>query len=161
MLKGDAELQFRHSGFQLIVQKLSRPTLEAAPFWCEVAWDAIRRRSGGAVNGRFTVNYIAHLQLDDAVPSEFISRYLDSDHSDKGLTPDAFAYKLVLPGHPEISQMRIVMAYSLQFERAVFVDLSTEYDGADGPVKLVREAEQHVYSALEALGLRPSDGGAS
>lgn len=110
--------------------------------------------------GQINIAYRAHLTLPSAQTTPFLHRYLTREIPD--LAPDAFAYKFNLEDATNTQNSRLVVAKSLLFDNAIYIDLSVDYMIDGNPLKPGQRFENDLEHVLALFELRPikSNGGA-
>jgi hypothetical protein len=102
--------------------------------------------------GRVNITYRAHSSLPPYQTVPFLHKYLTANIPN--LVPDAFAYKLHLEDASEVQDSRLVVAKSLLFDNALYIDLSVDYIIEGEPLKPGRRFERDLESALALFELK-------
>jgi len=157
LLKRIVELRLSYGEFTLNVQELYEEDIASLVNIMEIMFNALRETDVDADQGQVKVSSSAHLRLMQGEAREFIEDHLHGGNSGASLVPDAFAYNLKLDGRPDVKESRIVVAKSLIFPNALFVDFSIEYVAPVGLPQIPRRIRNDYQQALELLGLTPGD----
>jgi hypothetical protein len=103
--------------------------------------------------GRVNITYRAHLSLPPAQTIPFLHKYLTANISN--LEPDAFAYKVHMKDATDIQDSRLVMAKSLLFDNALYIDLAVDYIIDGKPLEPGQRFENDLESVLALFELKP------
>lgn len=106
--------------------------------------------------GHLTVQSIAHLRLDAGDPDRYITEHLTG--GDDLYQADAFAFNIRSP-NTEGQRCRIVVARSMLFEGAVFVDYLSEYSEPQFTPEFLGRIKTEYNHRLALLGLSEAQPG--
>jgi hypothetical protein len=95
----------------------------------------------------------AHIKFAPSDPQQFLAEHLGKGFPSE-LVPDAFAYQIA----HNSQYMRAVVAKSSQYEHALFLDLSIEYQEADELSVMVDKINKDFEYVVRLLGLLPTKG---
>lgn len=105
--------------------------------------------------GRVNITYRAHLSLPPYQTTPFLHKYLAANILH--LAPDAFAYKIQLGDATDVQDSRLVVAKSLLFDNALYIELSVDYIIDGKPLAPGQRFKHDLESALALFELKPME----
>ena len=154
LLGREVTLRVTYTGFEIYIGKLFEEHIPRLPGIAEAALAALTDIDAAAKDGRIVFSYTAHIGSQPQVADRILRQYVSGGCEMPTLAPDAFAYRIRLENRPDVLQMRIVVAKSLFFEEALFVDFGAEYRGLPSSAETAGRIRQDYYEALTTLGMR-------
>jgi hypothetical protein len=103
--------------------------------------------------GRINITYRAHLTLPPSQVTPFLHKYVTANIPD--LEPDAFSYKVHLEDAIDVQDSRLVVAKSLLFDNALYIDLVANYIIDGKPLEPGQRFENDLESVLALFELEP------
>ncbi|MGI9106559.1 MAG: hypothetical protein ACR2G4_09955 [Pyrinomonadaceae bacterium] len=107
--------------------------------------------------GKIQVRLSSHLNLDKSEDVAFLQDMLNVPKGKLSLIPDAAAYKVNLPQSTMSKDLRVVIAKSLAYEDAIFLDVAANYTGPVNITHLSEWISSDFDKALAEIGLRPKE----
>ena len=107
-----------------------------------------------ASQGNAEVRVSSHLKLDPLENFATLHEHLRLAESVPGLIPEAAVYQVVVGESPDSKEIRVVVAKSIAFEDALFIDTTIPYDGRIDILKIAEQVELYFSLVTEKLGFR-------
>jgi len=121
----------------------------------ESVFDALRSVDSESVAGTLSHRVTSHFRLTNENALEFFAKHQVSDTLDVGLVVDAIAYKVNRRADDSLhaSEIRFVLAKSLLYKNALFVDLNATYPELTETATLVSWMNSDFDRTLAMLDL--------
>ncbi|MBZ5624522.1 MAG: hypothetical protein LAQ69_38355 [Acidobacteriia bacterium] len=151
LLQDSLSLRLHYEWFEVVIPVLIEGAEKSAIDIANTALAALALLDDDARNGDLVVHSLAHLKLASEDPDSYLSEHLIG--GSEFCQPDAFALTLNIGGDKAHRKGRVVIARSLGFAGALFVDYEGEYPGAEFRPALVEEVRSEYKWRLQDLGL--------
>lgn len=150
-----AILQITYGGFEIFINYLSHGDDAVTLEMLKIIFEALIEIDNDAISGNAKIVLNAHLRLDSSNPDAFLHKHLIGGETKDGLAPDLFYYRILLGNDPAPARIRIGVTTSVQFENAIFAELTAEYNDM-GPLEQIGDRfEKDCRDAFAKLGLSP------
>ena len=152
LVRREILLRITHEGLEVSIGSLLDEHIPLVPSIADAALVTLREIDAEAAYGMVRLSYLAHLGLPPKAASRVLSGHIQGLPSGEFL-PEGFSYRIRFEGRPDILSMRIVVARSVFFEEALYVDFQADYEGGRGSEEMARTARQDVFEVLGRLQL--------
>lgn len=152
-------LRLTYTGFEIVAGRLLEEHVSVLPQLGDIAIGTLKAIDSEATKGRLLFSYTAHIALSPGVAEQILREQLGTGNG--SLLPEVFGYRIQFEGRPEILNIRLVLARSLFYDHALFVDYAAEYSGMEASTLMTEKIGKDYYSSLERFGLRLAPGGQS
>lgn len=144
-------IRITYSGFEITIPHLLEEHLPFLAPIAEVVMTVLREIDHEADSGKLRFSYNAHAKLKPGLARQMLNSHLTAG---PGLVPDAFAYNVRAEDRSDILDMRLVIARSLFFEEALFIDFMSEYGGMGVPAAAAKKIGDDYYAVLAKLNMQ-------
>ncbi len=155
LLDDRVTLRLSYGWVELFVSNLYEGDETALVKIAEAVFKALLEVDKSANQGRARIGYLAHLSFSPLDTEAFLREHLRGGETVPDLIADAFAYKLKWSGTADVQEPRVVVAKSLLFPSALYVEFSVEYGTPDKPAQTAERVRQDSQRVLTLLGLTP------
>ncbi len=154
LLNNRVALRLTPSFLELYVSNLYDGDEEKLLGIVDVAFAALKAVDPDSRQGEAHVRIASHLRLAPLENFTILYEHLKMSDSIPDLIPEAAVYQIDLPKESGTKELRVVIAKSVAFEDALFVDFNSVYSGPVQPAELARQVESDFNLVVEKLGLK-------
>ncbi|MBY0502782.1 MAG: hypothetical protein K2X03_02655 [Bryobacteraceae bacterium] len=141
-----------YDNLEIVVPVNEVTTPEAAVGIAEAFLSTMAQSQETAVSS-VTIQSMAHLKIEDDDARIYLAEQIRTGNTK--LVPDAFAVEIDALEGSSVKACRVVVARSLRFEQALFLDFAAtyEFEGSFVPADFLATARADYAARLELLGL--------
>ncbi|HBB97710.1 MAG TPA: hypothetical protein DC054_20205 [Blastocatellia bacterium] len=154
LLGNRAALRFTPSFLELYVTSLYDGDEERLLGIVNAALTALEEADSDSAQGEAHVRLACHLKLAPLENFALLRDHLKISDTITDLIPEAAVYQIEVPKESRIKELRVVIARSVAYEDALFLDVNIVYPGPLETAVLARQVEADFNLVVEKIGLR-------
>lgn len=154
LLENRAALRLTASFFELYVSSLYEGDEEQLLGIADAVFKILKEADSDSEQGEAHIRVASHLRLAPLENFAVLRDHLKMSDTMAGLIPEAAVYQIECPSESLLKELRIVVAKSVAYEDALFVDVNAIYPGPIEAATLAKQVESDFYLAVEKIGLK-------
>ncbi|MGH9930526.1 MAG: hypothetical protein ACREA9_15045 [Pyrinomonadaceae bacterium] len=153
LLDNRVTLRITPADFEMFVNQLVEGDENNLVEIANLSFAALFEMDDDARQGKAEIRVSSHLKLAPLENFAILHEHLRLAESIAGFIPEAAVYQVEVSESPETKELRVVVAKSIVFEDALFIDITAPYDGEIDIPKIARQVELYFELVTEKLGL--------
>lgn len=154
LLGNRAALRFTPSFLDLSVTNLYDDDRTKLPEIVTAAISALQQVDSDSAQGEANVRIASHLKLEPLENFAILHDHLNMCQTISDLIPEAAAYQIQVSGESRTKELRAVIAKSIPYEDALFLDINAVYPGPLDTAWVARQVEADFNLVVGKLGLK-------
>jgi len=154
LLENRAALRLTPSFFELCVTSLYEGDDEKLLGIANAAFATLKEADSDSGQGEAHVRIASHLKLAPLENFAVLHDHLKMSDTVSDLIPEAAAYRIEMPKESQTKELRVVIAKSVAYEDALFVDVNAIYPGPVDTAALAKQVEADFNLVVEKVGLK-------
>lgn len=154
LLDNRLAVRLTSSTLEMIVSELFAGDEEKLIPIADLVFTAAAAIDADATQGKANIRTSSHLKLAPGETEAILSEHTNRDKIPAAFAFDAVVYKVQLGEGSKAQELRVMLAKSLAYEGAIFVDITGDYEGPATPTELATYINTDAERVIELIGLQ-------
>jgi hypothetical protein len=140
--------------FELFVRELLVGDEEKLVPIADLLFVALKAVDAEAIQGQATLKTSSHLKLNPGEYDSLLREHTRFSDNVPSFAPEAIVYNVQPEPQSKAKELKLIIAKSIAYTDALFVDITAEYSGPIEPAELALQMNLELERIIEILGLK-------